>query len=288
MKAHEYIATVILAIPLCFGTKAGLAQGYDSDSPKPKPTFQWPEGKKMALSLTFDDGRLSQADNGIPLLDRYDVKGTFYVCPGNMSKRLDAWKMAAKNGHDIGNHSIVHPCTINFDWSKKTALENYTLQKMYNELDSANKMIKSELGVEPSSFAYPCGMTFVGSGTNLKSYIPVVASLFESGRLWLSEGPNDPLYCDLSQLTGMESDGKSWEQILKLINTAKTTGKWLILAGHDINTGGNQTTLLSTIEEICKYAKDPANGIWIDNVHRIASYVKAKRAEPPSTAKLPD
>ena len=26
---------------------------------------------------------------------------------------------------------------------------------------------------------------------------------------------------------------------------------------------------------------DPANGIWIDNVHNIASYVKEKRGEKP-------
>ena len=39
----------------------------------------WPEGKKTALSLTFDDARLSQVDQGLPLLDAYGVKATFYV-----------------------------------------------------------------------------------------------------------------------------------------------------------------------------------------------------------------
>jgi hypothetical protein len=28
---------------------------------------------------------------------------------------------------------------------------------------------------------------------------------------------------------------------------------------------------------LCKYAADPANGIWIDNVHNIASFIKQKR-----------
>jgi beta-glucosidase len=205
-----------------------------------------------------------------------------------MMQRLEAWKKAAKNGHDIGNHSIAHPCTGNFDWSRGKALEDYTLQSMYNELDSASKIIKKELGVEPTSFAFPCGQTFVGRGENLKSYIPVVASLFESGRLWLSEGPNDPLFCDMPQLTGMESDGKTFDQVKKLIETAKSTGKWLILAGHEMNEGGNQTTLLPTLEAICKYAQDPANEIWIDNVHNIASYVKSKRGETPFAAKAPD
>ena len=288
MKMHQPIITLLIAITLGLAPSISSAQGYDTNTPKVKPTFQWPEGKKMGLSLSFDDARLTQVDKGIPLLDKYGVKATFYVSPGSMKQRLELWKKAVKTGHDIGNHSIVHPCTGNFDWSRGTALEDYTLQKMYNELDSASKIIKKELGVEPSSFAFPCGMTFVGRGSNIKSYIPVVASLFESGRLWLSEGPNDPLFCDMSQLTGMESDGKSFDQILKLITTAKETGKWLILAGHEMNEGGNQTTLLPTLEAICKYAQDPANEIWIDNIHNIASFVKAKREETPFTAKVPD
>ena len=37
----------------------------------------WLEGKTAALSLTFDDARLSQVDQGLPLLDAYGVKATF-------------------------------------------------------------------------------------------------------------------------------------------------------------------------------------------------------------------
>jgi hypothetical protein len=38
---------------------------------------------------------------------------------------------------------------------------------------------------------------------------------------------------------------------------------------------------MATIEAICKYATDPSNGIWIDNIHNIASYVREKRGEQP-------
>ena len=37
----------------------------------------WPKGKKMALSLTFDDGRGSQVNGGTALLDKYGVKSKF-------------------------------------------------------------------------------------------------------------------------------------------------------------------------------------------------------------------
>jgi beta-glucosidase len=265
----------------CLFTGLAKAPSQETEKTQNRAGFQWPEGKRMGLSLTFDDARLSQPDKGIPLLDRYGVKATFYVSPDDMGLRLDAWKKAVGNGHEIGNHSLVHPCSGNFDWSRETALEDFTLTAMKTELEAASDRIKESLGVSPVSFAFPCGQTFVGRGLNARSYIPVVASMFETGRGWFSEGPNDPLFCDMSQLTGMELDYKSFEQIQGLIESAKSNGQWLILVGHDMGEGGDQTSLLPTIEAVCRYATDPANGVWIDTVHNIASYIKEKRGDKP-------
>ncbi len=281
MSTHAKHLTGILAIAVISFTIVCQAQSYQSGSAGIKQAFQWPEGKKMALSLTFDDARLSQIDKGIPLLDKYNVKATFYISPDNMMQRIDGWKNAAIKGHDIGNHSLHHPCSGNFEWSRNKALEDYTPEIMRKELDSASKIIEKTVGVYPVSFAYPCGQTFTGRGAETKSYVPVVALLFETGRGWLDEGPNDPSFCDMSQLTGMELDDKSFKEIKNLIEDSRGKGAWLILAGHEMNESGNQTSFLSTIEAICRYASDPSNGIWIDNIHTIASYIKAKRGEKP-------
>jgi peptidoglycan-N-acetylglucosamine deacetylase len=273
-----FYLTIILYFTMIFSLSFG--QLYQSaGSGQPKKIFQWPEGKQMAISLTFDDARLSQVDKGIPLLDKYGVKGTFYVSPPSVLKRLDAWKLAVKNGHDIGNHTLLHACTGNFDWSRGRAIEDYSLTRMKAEIDSASQFIIKMLGTVPVSFAFPCGQTYVGRGVDTRSYIPLIAILFETGRGWLDEGPNDPLFCDMAQLTGMELDGKSFDQIKQLIDASRKTGKWLVLAGHEMSDSGSQTSLLSTVEAICKYASDPSNGVWLDNVHNIASYVKMKKGE---------
>lgn len=240
-------------------------------------TFAWPEGKQIAISLSFDDARASQVDAGTALLDEYGVKGTFYVVPNSVKQRLEGWKKAVASGHEIGNHSFNHPCTGNFPWSRQKAIENYTLKQMRNELILANKDIKELLGVESEVFAYPCGQTYIGRGENTKSYVPVVSKLFLSGRGWLDEGPNAPQFCDLAQLTGMEMDGKDFEQILPLIENAKKSGAWLVLAGHEMGTSGNQTTRLSMLKKLIEYAQNPANGIWIAPVGTVAKYIKGKK-----------
>jgi peptidoglycan/xylan/chitin deacetylase (PgdA/CDA1 family) len=239
--------------------------------------FAWPEGKRVALSLTFDDGRPSQVDAGTALLDEYGVKATFYVVPTAVQQRLDGWKQAVASGHEIGNHSVQHPCTGNFAWARTKALEDYTLKKMQQELTEANRQIKSLLGVQPEVFAYPCGQKFVGRGRSTKSYVPVVATLFRSGRGWLDEGPNDPSFCDPAQLTGMEMDGKEFEEILALLENARETGQWLVLAGHEMGTDGRQTTRLATLRKLLEYAQDPANGVWIAPVGTVVRYVEEKR-----------
>ena len=99
--------------------------------------------------------------------------------------------------------------------------------------------------------------------------------MFESGRLY-GEGMTNPVYCDMSQLPAEQLDGKSFNEIKELIKMAESTGNWLILAGHEIGEGENETSSLSTLEAICKYSMDPSNGIWIDNIHNIASYVEEK------------
>lgn len=241
--------------------------------------FTWPEGYKMALSLTFDDGRTSQVDIGTPLLDKYGIKATFFVVPSAVEQRLQEWKKAVASGHEIGNHSMNHPCSGNFLWARKNALEDYNLEKIHEELLNANSRIYELVGANPEVFAYPCGQKFVGRGINTKSYVPVVAQLFLLGRGWLDEGPNDPSYCDLAQLTGMEMDGKDFEELLPLLESVKDSGGWLVLAGHDIGEEGLQTTRTAMLEKLIHYAQEPENGIWIAPAGIIAKYVNSQNGK---------
>ncbi len=264
------------ALLLCF---AGFVRAQYSPPPADRPAgrFPWPNGRQCAVSLTFDDARLSQVDRGIPLLDRFGVKATFYVSPGAMRERLDGWKRAAANGHEIANHTMHHPCTGNFAFSRSEALEDYSLGRMAREMDDANDLIRSLVGVQPRSFAYPCGQAFVGRGKKVKSVVPLVAGRFETGRLWMSEDSNDPFFCDMAQLLAEESDGKPFDQLLPAILRAKEEGRWLIFAGHETAEPGPQTTLLKTLDELCRYAQDPLNGVWLEPVGNTARTVLAIR-----------
>ncbi|MEP6594746.1 MAG: polysaccharide deacetylase family protein [Ginsengibacter sp.] len=265
-RATGFLKLIVLAFVMHLNTVV-VAQ-------KDSALFPWPQGKRAAVSLTFDDARESQVIVGTHLLDQYGIKATFFVVPSAMEKQLDGWKKAVAAGHEIGNHSLTHPCTGNFTWSRTNALEDYTLEQMKNQLVDCNKRIQELLHVKAVVFAYPCGQKFVGKGINTKSYVPLVAEMFLAGRGWLDEAANDPSYDNFAQLTGVESDGKDFEQVLPLLEEAKSTGKWLVLAGHEMGDSGTQTTRLAMLKKLIEYTQNPSNGIWIEPMGTVAKYIK--------------
>lgn len=265
------VATVTLAV--LFATQPVLVV----QPPSEPPPFSWPGAARMALSLSFDDGRDSQVTQGLPVFARHGAKVTFFVVPSAVERRLDGWKQAAAAGHEIGNHSLMHACSGNFPFSRQKALEDYSVARMREELQAANARIATLLGVTPRTFAYPCGQTFVGRGRSTQSYVPVVAELFVAGRGWLDEAANDPSYIDLAQTTGVEMDGKTFAEIRPLLDEARKTGTWLVLAGHDIGTGGRQTTRIAMLDQLLSYARDSSQGIWLATVAEAADIVARRQ-----------
>lgn len=264
---------ILLLLPACLlGPVAGWAQSAEA-------AFRWPDGKRAAVSLSFDDARASQVDTGQAVLARLDARATFYVVPVHVEAKLAGWKRLVAAGHEIGNHSVRHPCTGNFEWSREAALEDYTLERMRQELLEGNRRLEQMLGVTPVTFAYPCGQTFVGRGRATQSYVPLVAELFLAGRGWLDETPNDPTFHDPAQVSGMSMDGKDFPEVKTLVENAREAGQWLVLAGHEIGHSGPQTTRIEMLERLVPFLQDPNNRIWFETVEAVARYLKRHRQE---------
>ncbi len=239
--------------------------------------FHWPAGKKAAISLTFDDARSSQVDAGLPILDRFGVKATFYLSPNNIAVRQDAWRKAAAHGHEMGNHTLTHPCSANFVWSRSNALEDKTLYDLAAEMDRADEVIRDLVGVTPRTFAYPCGQKHVGRGEALASYVPLVARRFLCGRGFRDESINSPLLCDLAQVMGVDSDDHAFERLSLWIDRAMDEEGWLVLCSHDIGAFSRQAMAIEVLEELCQYCSDPDKLIWIDTVTAVGSYILKNR-----------
>jgi peptidoglycan/xylan/chitin deacetylase (PgdA/CDA1 family) len=255
-----------------------LLAGVAPQTQAPAGPFPWPNGKRAAVSLSFDDGRPSQMDAGVPVLAQARLPVTFYVVPGSIEKRQTAWRAAAQAGHEIGSHSLTHPCSGNFAFARQKALEDYTLQRMDAELEQAGTEIKRITGVMPVTFAYPCGQTFVGRGAATASYVPLVSKRFLAGRLWQGETANDPTFVDLSQVHAVSMDDAELPALRPILDAAIEQGRWLVLAGHDIGEPpGRQTTRVSLLRALGEYLNAPERGVWVAPVGAVAEWIRTKR-----------
>ncbi len=236
--------------------------------------FIWKNRTLAAVSFTFDDARVSQIDHGLALFAEFGILGTFYVSPQLLTERVSGWRMALRSGHEIGSHTLNHPCSGNFPFSRDKALENYSLDAMADECALADEFILEHLGVSPETFAYPCGQTFIGRGRNTRSYVPLIAERYRAGRAYRSESANDPGFCDLSRLTSFESDGEPAKDMIGRIQSAVDTRDWVIFAGHEIGNPQNyQTTGIDVLKEVFEYVRRNRNIIFAAPVAEAAKYL---------------
>ncbi len=238
--------------------------------------FSWPGGASAALCFSFDDARASQVDTGLPILDELGVRATFYVQPDALQTRLTKWRNAVESGHEIGNHTVGHPCSENFPFGRDRSLENYTIEMMKKECDLADERIRSIFGVTPRTFAYPCGQSYVGRGVRTQSYVPVVAERYLAARCFAEGAVNDPEFCNLHQLAAFDGDCRSSSSLAEVLERTTAVGGWAIFAGHEIgDASARQTTGAHALEETVRRALSLS--VWVDTVSAVAEYVSTHR-----------
>ena len=67
-----------------------------------------PPGKKVVY-LTFDDGPIPEETPWVlDVLDRYDIKATFFMVGDNVRKHPEVFEEVKRRGHSYGNHTMHH------------------------------------------------------------------------------------------------------------------------------------------------------------------------------------
>lgn len=224
------------------------------------------------ISLTFDDALDVHLDMVIPLLDRQGIAGTFFVTAGAVSfaRRIENWRAAAAAGHELGNHTILHPAVRGKSYvTEGNAIERYTLDRMRLELIAANRLLQGVDGQAIRTFAYPCcnptlgepGLTkrvlralrldrtrlmgcvqrhgWLDVGSRETSYQPLVAELFLAARAGgerFSVGQEFPP--PRFAVPCVSLDGKRLAQLEAVIaEFLRAEGGWLVFMAHGVGGG---------------------------------------------------
>jgi len=193
---------------------------------------QWPNGAKAAVVLTYDDALTSQLDHAIPVLDAAGFKGTFFL-PGPKLADIPRWRAAAAEGHELGNHTIFHPCpAASFPAERRYTSEAYTPASMLKEIEQQNVLLTALDGKPTHGLASPCGQTMAGGVDYLEALRAAKLVTYVRG---VYTSPED-LRAEVGRMDPMHVPSRGFDE--------KVTGAQLIDFAKEAEAGGGMAVYL--------------------------------------------
>jgi len=231
----------------------------------------WPDDQRMAISLSYDDALDSQLDNAIPSLNHYDLNGSFYLtlASSTVHIRLDEWREAADQGHELGNHTIYHPCSAALpdrNWvASYYNIDKYVIDEIVHEVTVANSFLHAIDGRTERTLTPPCD-DIVVSG---EDYIPAVRDMFVSIKGFESSDPTFAVLWAPYEVSGTE--------LINRVKLEKEKGTKLFNV-HFHGVGGDHLAVSSEAhEQLLEYISANPEIYWVDSYISIMKHAKKKR-----------
>ncbi|MBI3946398.1 MAG: polysaccharide deacetylase family protein [Armatimonadetes bacterium] len=203
----------------------------------------WPDGRRAALSIRFDDSHRTHLSTAIPILREYGFRGTFMVNPGGWQRA--EWEAVARQGdQEFANHSLRHRGSQNEEDTERDIGEAAkVIQALF---PNRSKLVALNLGG---------GTQWVTSKT-LRYYLDKY-QLFDasSGSLGM-----DDVY------------GNRVAAIREAINRHLASGGWCRVHYHSIGVKGTGVTE-ENFRAALDVVKEHRNVLWIAGMADIYKYM---------------
>jgi peptidoglycan/xylan/chitin deacetylase (PgdA/CDA1 family) len=251
------IVNVILIVSLF------VAYGY-AQTPALK-VLPW-NNHPAALSLTFDDARTVHLDVAIPELNKRHLHATFFLIVSKTT-RIDDWRNAQSQGHEIGNHSVTHehPADLNA-YSEELQVED------------AKKFLDSNFDSDILTFAYPYTEISPGLLYWVKRYDFAARGGRADGNLVYIKSDTQPDWYNLpSQPSYTKYDATVYQG---WIDKTISMNAWTTLQIHGIgdpSTGFEPIPSNTFIEFLDNLKTAEGKGLWIAPFGKVAAYFRAQK-----------
>jgi sialate O-acetylesterase len=243
------------------------------------PGSPW-HNKPCAVVLTYDDAIDIDLDNVIPALDSAKFRGTFYLIGSSpvVTKRLGEWRRAAQRGHELGNHTLFHPCDgrppgrtwVNPDHD----LSKYTVGRAVDEIRANNVLLNAIDGKTARTFAYPCGDLLI-DGVN---YYDQVKNDFVAAR-GVAPGLLTPAQTKLDNIDCYSINGQSGDYLVDLVKQAQAAHRLVVFLFHGVGGGHAINVGLPAHRQLLRYPKAHEKEIWVAPLVEVAGKIKDEQQQ---------
>ncbi|MDO4461565.1 MAG: polysaccharide deacetylase family protein [Bacteroidia bacterium] len=255
MKAFK---SFISATAACIGAFT-LTQCGINDKELTLEVCQWYGDAEAAISYTFDDNCPNQFSTIVPMMDEYDIKGTFFPVINWLNGNYNNIKAAAANGHEIGSHTISHP-----------NLGELSTDEVIKELHGSRSTIEEVIGN-----GYKC-VTIAFPYCIAPDSIELVSDDFINARV--CDGKVDTANVNLLRVSshplGSAFNRTSFESILPILEKTRVKNGWSTLLFHEIDEGPGYSPFPSTeIRKSLEYLKENESNFWVATMGNVARYI---------------
>ncbi len=235
-------------------------------------------GKECAVVLTYDDALNVHLDNVIPCLDSVRLKGTFYLIGNSpvVAKRMEAWRSAALNGHELGNHTLNHPCNGKLEGRSFVTSENdlstYSVERAVSEIRVTNTLLQAIDDKTERTFAFPCGDTKIGTVL----FYTELEDEFVGAR-GVQSGFQHPLSMSLNDINCFMINGQSGEDLINLVKKAVQEHALIVFLFHGVGGEHDINVSKEAHSQLVHFLKQYEHAIWTAPMVEVAKYVKARK-----------
>lgn len=254
---------------------AVTAINYDSHAQEIKA---W-NGKKCAVVITYDDALNEQLNNAVPLLDSLGLKASFYVtayAPSTQHRLLD-WKKLSTTGHELGNHTLFHPCIADKPGREFVPVDykmnNYTLKRMEDETRMTNVFLEALDGHTKRTFAFTCGDTMVHDSAFINGmHKDFVAARTVRNQMHTIDKVN------LYDVDCYMVNNHTGAQMIAWVKQAMESNSLLVILFHGVGGGSGLDVSLPAHRELLQFLKTQEKDIWVAPMLEVAEHIKSYQA----------
>ena len=234
----------------------------------------WPNNAKAAISLAYDDALNSQLDHALPALNKLNLKASFYLTLSSptVNERLEEWRSTAKQGHELGNHSINHACRgslPNREWvHPHNDLDKKQFDEIIQEIHTANTFLKAIDGETLRTFTVPCTDQFVEN----KNYVHALHESFVGIKSHVGNVPQNHSSIDVMDAAVWSPSGNSGAELIAYAKQAALYGTIANFTFHGV--GDDYLSVSSKAhQELLDFLVKNKNIYWVDTYRNISLYI---------------
>lgn len=251
------------------------------DAPAPYARLQFPGGRKKALTLSFDDGRVMDR-RLVKILNASGLRATFNLVSSPLGKPGYVTRQEVKDlyaGHEVASHTMTHP-----PLSKQTD-ETILREVMENRLD-----LEGLVGYPVRGLAYPGG----DCDARVAAFLPRLGIAYArtvGATTWMALPSNPLLWAATGHHNSCLKDGErllAWKTSPALLYVwghsyeFEEAGNWSLIEEFARKMGGREDIWYATNIQVVDYMAAArrlilsADGSLIENPSALAVWVECQ------------